>query len=257
MKELTRRELLLKSSKIVAGAAALSAFQGLKAGSAFAYEVKGKRYPYKPVDIEKVAQKAYEDYFQKWCASTVISGFVEELKRKVGGPWKDFPVDAYRWMHGGMAGWGALCGTMPGAGVIIGLVTGDTDTAEAMVNDLAFYYAYTEMPVFTPEKPLKATIKHRTIAGTPVCHISVGRWMRAEGVGFLTNERAERCARLAASIAMKAAKMLNDWAEGKYKPEHKLLYNVLANGITSQNNCMDCHGQFTPSPRETYETLEK
>jgi len=81
--------------------------------------------------------------------------------------------------------------------------------------------------------------------------------MRAEGVGFLTDARAERCARLAANIAMEATTMLNAWADGKYKPKHSPLYNVVANGITSQNNCRDCHGNYTPSPSETYETLGK
>ncbi len=256
-KGLSRRELIVNGTKVVAGAAALAALKGISPEQAYAYKVKGKIYPYKVVDVDRIGQIAYENYFKKWCASTVISAFVEELKRKVGDPWKDFPVDAYKWMHGGMAGWGALCGTMPGAGVIIGLVTGDTDTAEAMTNDLIYYYSYTEMPVFEPEKPIKASIKHKTIAGTPICHISVGRWMRAEGVAFLTNERAERCARLAASIAMEAARMLNAWAAGKYKPKHQPLYNVLANGITSQHNCMDCHGQMVPSPNEIYETIEK
>ncbi len=255
---ISRRGLILNAGKIVAGAAALSAAgQLLNPASARAYKVTGKTYKYTKLDVERVGEITYENYFKRWCASSAIAGMVEELKRKVGGDWNNFPIDAYRWMHGGMAGWGALCGTMPGAGVIIGLVTGDTDTAEAMLNDLAFYYSYTELPTFTPKKIIKSKIKHKTIAGTPVCHISVGRWMTAEGVGFLTDARAERCARLAANIAMEATKMLNAWADGKYKPKHEPLYNVVANGITSQNNCRDCHGQYVPTPNETYDTLEK
>ncbi|NOX19741.1 MAG: C_GCAxxG_C_C family protein [Nitrospirae bacterium] len=255
-KRISRRDLIINTGKIAATAAIVSAGIGSGIKTAEAYKYKAV-YKYAKVDPKMVAKVTYENYFKRWCASSVIAGFVENLKKEVGGAWKDFPIDAYRWMHGGMAGWGALCGTMPGAGVIIGLVTDDTDIAEAMTNDLAFYYAYTELPSFVPEKPIKAKIRHKTIAGTPVCHISVGRWMRAEGVGFLTNERAERCARLAANIAMEAAIMLNDWVDGKYKPKHEPLFNVVANGITSQNNCRDCHGGFTPTPNETYPTLEK
>ncbi len=255
-KIISRRNLIINTGKIVATAALVSAGIGVGTKNAEAYKYKAM-YRYAKVDPEKVAQVTYENYFKRWCASSVIAGFVENLKREAGGAWNDFPIDAYRWMHGGMAGWGALCGTMPGAGVIIGLVTNDTDIAESMANDLAFYYAYTELPSFMPDKPLKAKIHHKTIAGTPVCHISVGRWMRAEGVGFLTNERAERCARLAANIAMEAAKMLNLHADGRYKPRHELLYNVIANGITSQNNCRDCHGNYTPTPNETYQTLKQ
>ena len=80
--------------------------------------------------------------------------------------------------------------------------------------------------------------------------------MRASGEAFMSDGRAERCARLAADLAMETARMLNAWKDGSYKPQHEPLYNVKANGITSQNNCMDCHGQKVPEA-EHYQTLEK
>ncbi len=254
---LSRRNLIVNGGKAVAlGAAALSLGALNIAKTADAYEYASD-YKYAKLDPQEVGQLTYENYPKMWCTSSVIAGLVGHLQKKAGGAWKDFPINAYRWGHGGLAGWGALCGTMPGAGVVIGLVTKDTDTAEAMVNDLAFYYSYTELPSFTPSRVMNAEIKHMTLAGTPICHISVGRWMRAEGVGFLTNARVERCARLSANVAMKAVEMLNAWADGKYKPAHRLLYNVVENGITSQNNCMDCHGHDVPSPNERYDTLKK
>ncbi len=253
---LSRRDLIVTGGKLAAGATLLSlgALGGVKTADAYEF---ASTFKYAKLDPREVGQITYENYFKRWCTSSVVAGLVEPLQKKVAGDWSNFPIDAYRWGHGGLAGWGALCGTMPGAGVVIGLVTKDTDIAEAMVNDLAFYYSYTELPDFTPAKVLKADIKHMTMAGTPVCHISVGKWMNAEGVSFLSNQRAERCARLSANVAMEAATMLNAWADGNYKPKHKPLYNVLANGITSQNNCTDCHGKNPPSPRATYESLEK
>jgi len=80
--------------------------------------------------------------------------------------------------------------------------------------------------------------------------------MRASDEAFLSDARAERCARVAADIAMETAHMLNAWADGKYTPKHKPLYNVAANGITSQNNCKDCHGDNVPAA-ENYRTLDK
>jgi len=254
---LSRREIIINGGMAVAGAAiaSLGVLGGAKNAGAYA---SASIYKYKKLDPRAVGQVAYENYAKRWCASSVIAGFVEALKKEqAGAEWNDFPIDAYRWAHGGMAGWGALCGTMPGAGVIIGLVTKDTDTAEAMVNDLAFYYAYTELPSFTPAKPPKTEIHHMTMAGTPICHISIGKWMRAEGVDFLSDARAERCARVAANVAMEATGMLNDWADGKYVPKHKPLYNVIANGITSQNNCGDCHGHDVPGVVQTYPSLDK
>ncbi len=256
--EFSRRDVLVAGGKVAAAAAiaSMGVLKGVKKAEAYANS-GASGFHYVKLNPHDVAQTTYENYFKRWCASSVIAGFVENLNKKGATGWNNFPIDAYRWAHGGFAGWGALCGTMPGAGIVIGLVTKDTDDAEAMANDLAFYYSYTELPSFTPAKVLKAPIKHMTISGTPVCHISVGKWMRAEGAAFLSDARAERCARLAANIAMETTNMLNAYVDGTYKAKNKPLYNVLANGITSQNNCSDCHGQNPPSPMQTYESLEK
>lgn len=253
--KVSRRSFLAGSGKVIAGAALASTVLGSQAKNAGAYPYKGG-YEYVKLDPNTVGQITYDNYFKRWCASSVIAGFVEQLKEKAGGQWKDFPIDAMRWAHGGMAGWGALCGTLTGAGTVVGLVTNETDVAEAMANDLAFHYSYTELPNFQPKKIIKTEIEDMTIAGTPVCHISVGRWMRASGDAFMSDERAERCARVAADVAMETAMMLNAWKDGTFKPKHKPLYNVLANGITSQNNCMDCHGDNVPAA-EHYPSLAK
>lgn len=251
----SRRSFLATSSKALAGAALASTVLAGTAKEAAAAPYASK-YEYTPLDPLLAGQIAYENYSKRFCSASVIAGLASQLAEKAGGAWKDFPIDAFRWAHGGFAGWGATCGTIVGGATIVGLVVKDTDIAEAMSNDLAFYYSYTELPAFTPRKNLIADIKNMTIASTPVCHISVGRWMQKEGEAFLSDGRAERCARLAADIAMETVRMLNDWKAGKYKPRHKPLFNVLNNGITSQNNCMDCHGQRVPAPAETYPTID-
>lgn len=250
----SRRSFLTASGKVLAGAAIASAMMAGKVEQAAAapYDTK---YGYDLLDPQKVGQIAYENYAKRWCASAVIAGLVTELAAKTGGAWKEYPIDAMRWAHGGFAGWGTLCGTLVGAGAVIGLVVKDTDVAEAMTNDLAFYYSYTDLPSFTPPKNLLADITTMTIANTPLCHISVGKWMKQEGVEFLSGERAERCARMAANIAMETVSMLNAWKEGKYIPKHKPLFNVLTNGITSQNNCTECHGDHAPSAQSTYPSI--
>lgn len=252
----SRRSFLTTSGKVLAGAALASSVLAGNAKKSQAYPIE-TGYDYTPLDPQRVGQTAYENYAQRWCASSVIAGLVSELAAKVGGPWKTYPIDAMRWAHGGFAGWGALCGTLTGAGTVIGLVVPDTDIAEAMTNDLAFFYSYTDMPAFTPPKNLLADINHKTISSTPVCHISVGKWMNEEGVEFLSGERAERCARVAADIAAETVNMLNAWKkDGKYTPKHQPLFNVLTNGITSQNNCRDCHGDRVPSPERVYPTIK-
>ena len=55
-----------------------------------------------------------------------------------------------------------------------------------------------------------------------------------------------RIKRLSADVAMKTASLLNDWADGKYKPAQGS--NVGDNGITTQENCTECHGDNVPTP---------
>jgi hypothetical protein len=248
--EMSRRSLLINAGKCAVGVAGITALASAVPGIAAAKGADYKKWQYKKINPEEAAKIAYENYFDLWCASTVLKGVFDPLAKSVGEPYKTFPTESVRWAHGGMAGWGTVCGTLTGSGVAIGLITGDIETAEAMTNDLMFYYANTVMPVYKPAKAIKAEIKTTTKADTPVCHISVGKWMKAENVAFLTNERAERCARVAATIAYKTAEMLNTWhaAGGKYTPVNKPLANVLNNGITSQNNCTECHGTNVPTP---------
>ena len=109
------------------------------------------------------------------------------------------------------------------------------------------YYANTELPTYKPGPgKAKAAIHNTSLADTPICHISVGKWMKKENVGFFTIQRNERCARLSADIAMYTAHLLNEWADGKYQPRNKPLANAIDNGIPCQTNCGDCHGDDVP-----------
>lgn len=229
IKSVSKRSFQVPSGKVLAGEALASTIMGAQVKIAEAYTYS-TGYEYVKLDPKEVGQITYENYFKRWCASSVIAGFAEQLKIKAGGQWKEFPIDAMRWAHVGMAGWGSLCGTLTGAGIIVGLVTDEIDVAEAMANDLAFYYSETKMPNFQPKNFIKAEIHDKTIAGTPICRISVGRWMSVSGAGFLTDERTERCARMAADVAMETAHMLNAWKDGNFVARHHPLKNV-ANGL--------------------------
>jgi hypothetical protein len=250
--ETCSRRVFLRTTGIVAATAGITlAVSGLpKFATPAAARSTYDKWPFKKLDTDEVAGITYENYGDLWCASSVLKGMFDPLAKSVGGPYKTFNVESMRWAHGGLAGWGTVCGTMIGASTAIGFITGDIDTSEAMSNDLMFYYANTVLPVFKPAKVKYAEIKKTTKADTPMCHISIGRWMQEEGVAFLSNERAERCARVAATIAVKTAEMLNAWdaAGGTYTPVNQPLANVLRNGITSQNNCTDCHGKDVPKP---------
>ena len=256
-KEISRRDVLIGAGTIAAGAAVLSVGVTSFVPNA---KASGTPYTYKKLDLDEVGRIAHETYFTKFCAETVMTGLFKPLSASVGEPYVSFPLNSIFWAHGGMMGWGTACGSLIGAGTAIGLITSGDSTkittpggraqvavGEAIINDVIAFYASERLPQYKPAAgQAKYEIKNQSVSDTPICHISVGKWMKKEDVGFFTTERKERCARLSADIAMYTAKLLNEWAAGTYKPRNEPLANALDNQITSQGNCGDCHGDKLP-----------
>lgn len=257
-KEVSRREVLIGAGAAAAGAAVMST--GV-AGLVSNAKASGSAYPYKKLDVAKVGQIAHETYFTKFCAETVLTGLFKPLAETVGEPYASFPLNSVFWAHGGLMGWGTACGTLIGAGTAIGLITANDKTkvttpngrkavavGDAIINDVIAFYANESLPQYKPAHA-KANIKNKSVSDTPICHISVGKWMDKEGVKFFGIERKERCARLSADIAMYTAQLLNEWAAGTYKPRNEPLANAIDNQITSQGNCTECHGDDVPTAK--------
>jgi len=235
-----RRRFILGTGAFAAGAAVTNLVPTARASESTVYR-------YKKLDVTEVGRIAYETYFTKFCAETVITGIFRPLARSVGAPYDTFPLHALFWAHGGMMGWGTACGTLIGAGMAVSLITGASTDGEAIINDVITYYASTELPIYEPGPgKARAVIRNKSVAETPLCHISVGKWMHKENVGFVTIQRNERCARLSADIAIYTAQLLNEWVDGKYRLRNKPFAHAMENGITCQTNCADCHGVNVP-----------
>jgi Putative redox-active protein (C_GCAxxG_C_C) len=255
---LSRRSLI---KTIGAGGLAIAASGGL--GLLSSVEGAGKKtsklpWPYKKLsdaEIKQAGEIAYNGWFSGFCAYATLSGIVKILAKKVGGPYKSFPMEAIMFAHGGTAGWGGTCGTLIGAGVGASLVAGHKD-AESITNEVMYYYADTALPTFIPAKAIAyGDLKATSTANSILCHISVGKWMKAEGiaegkgpegVGFLSPQQMDRCARMASNMAIMTLEFLNQWKEGKFEAKHEA--PSIVNHITSQNNCADCHHDNVPSP---------
>ncbi len=206
------------------------------------YKIPKPPWKYEIVDPKEVGAVAYEAWYEGFCTYAVVKGVFEVLGKKVGEPYKSFPLEAIKWGHGGTIGWGTICGTLAGAGIVTGFILGEK--GEKILNDVIYWYTVTELPQYIPKEP-KAEIKNKSVSNSPLCHISVGRWMKKENVGFFTPQRKERCARLAADVAMKTVELLNEYKKGTYKP----LYPVSQakfHKLPAQNNCIDCHTKGTP-----------
>ena len=242
--ELSRREALIGAGKVAAGAAIVSAGASQLVTRAEASPANVP-YGYKKLDLNHVGEIAYNEWYKKFCCQAVATGLIKPLQHSIGGPYNTIPLDAFKWGHGGAVGWGTLCGTLTGAGIALGFIAGH-DPGEKILNDVIAFYANTDLPIYKPHHA-KGSFKNTNQSDSPLCHISVGKWMKKEDVKFFSPERKERCARLAADVAMHTAKLLNDWADGKYKPTQGS--NVKAHSITTQENCMECHGDNVPTPR--------
>jgi len=246
--KVSRRELMCGVGAFAVGAA-VAQFAGI-ASKAEAAPQKWP-WPYEKLDPAKTAELAYNEWYRVFCGAAVISSVFSQLAEKVGEPYKSFPVDGFYFLAGGIADWGTVCGTASGANTVVNLIIGPKvlghKASFTMGSNLMDYYANTAMPVYVPKNPkINPDSIPRTKSESPLCHISVGRWMKKSGFPLASPERKDRCARLAATMAYQVVENLNAWKDGKYNEEDNKWFAPAAVGINSQQNCTDCHGEKIP-----------
>lgn len=252
--EITRRGLLRGAGTLAIGAAGITA---AASGMGFLSKAEAKAgsagkwpWPYVKLDPEKTAEIAYKEWYRIFCGGAVVSSVFGQLRDKIGEPYKTFPIDAFIFLEGGIAGWGTICGTNAGANIVTNLIIGPrtagTEEGMLMGSEMMQWYSETAMPTFTPKDPKVKGEIQKTVSDSPLCHISVGKWMKASNKALASPERKDRCARLTASMAYHLVELLNDWKSGKYKTSGTM--PAKAYNIQSQHNCTDCHGSNVPTP---------
>lgn len=247
--EISRRNLLVGAGS-AAGVALLAKF----ATPALAKDGPTEKWPWPYVKLEPdyTAELAYNEWYRLFCGAAVISSVFTQLREKVGEPYKSFPIDAFVFLEGGMAGWGTVCGSNAGANIVSNIIVGpriagpDCEHGHTIGSDMMEWYSNTALPTFTPKEPKQKTAIVQTTSNSPLCHVSVGRWMQKSGFALSSAERKDRCARVAASVAHKLVVDLNTWKDGKFKP-HSTWAPGKTMGITGQQNCTDCHGTNIPT----------
>lgn len=246
----SRRQVLVGAGVLTAGTA-LAQFGGmLNSAQAKGGPTEKWPWPYVKLDPTETAQLAYDEWYRVFCGCAVINSVFSQLREKVGEPYTSFPSDAFVFLEGGQVGWGTICGSPAGANIVANLIIGPRIAGSSVGHQISAdnmqFYSEANMPVFTPKNPKIDPSKIiKTVSDSPLCHISVGKWMKASGHPLKSAERKDRCARVAASSAYKLVEMLNDWADGKYKEESDFSC-VGEYGITGQYNCTDCHGDNVP-----------
>lgn len=250
-----RRELVTKAVRYGIGAAGVSAVAAASPSLAARALAAGRAaetwpWPYVKLDPQKTADLAYEEWYRVFCGAAIVSAVFGQLREKVGEPYTSFPIDAFLFLEGGISGWGTICGANAGSNIVTNVILGPrtvrNEEGMLMGSELMQHYASTAMPTYAPAAPkVKADIP-KTVADSPLCHVSVGRWMKAANKELASPERRDRCARLTASMAYQLVTLLNAWKDGKYKTRG--VVPAKAYGIQAQHDCNDCHGTNVPSP---------
>lgn len=253
MKESVSRRQILGAAGAVAAGVAVGRL--IAPGVALAKDGLTEKWPwpYEKLDPAKTAEIAYNEWYRVFCGCAVINSVVSQLREKIGEPYKSFPADAFVFLEGGVAGWGTICGSNAGANVVSNLIIGpriagpECEHGHSIGSDMMDWYSNTALPSFVPKEPKQPTAIIQTTAKSPLCHVSVGKWMEASGFPLGSPERKDRCARITASVAYKLVEDLNAWKDGKYEPKSTWRPGKEF-GITGQQNCTECHGQSVPTP---------
>jgi hypothetical protein len=157
-----------------------------------------------------------------------------------------------------VAGVGTLCGALNGAGAAIFLVTGGMDKklrepAFAIIRELYAWYEQEALPDYKPKRPKFEIVK--SVSRSQLCHASVSTWCKVSKFKSFSSQSSERCAWLTASVAKHTVELLNDYAQGTFKPAHALSADVQScrhchdqgGALENTRGMMDCGGcHFTP-----------
>jgi len=246
---ISRRKMLIGTGALAAGVAMSQVGGFIKNAEATGGKTEKWPWPYKKLDPAKTAEICYNEWYRVFCGAAVINSVFSQLREKIGEPYISFPSDAFVFLEGGQVGWGTICGSPAGANIVANLIIGPRiDGAHAghqIAQDIMQWYSETALPTFTPSSPRISATLPITTSESPLCHISVGKWMKKANKPLKSKERKDRCARVAASTAYHLVELLNQWKEGSYEVTSDFSCSK-ENGITGQFNCMECHGDDVP-----------
>jgi len=251
---LSRRQWMLGTGAL-ATTAALSHLSGwLPSAGAAGGKTEKWPWPYEKLDPTITAELAYKEWYRVFCGCAVISSVFTQLREKVGEPYSSFPIDAFVFLEGGVASWGTICGSNAGANIVANLIIGPriigAVDGHLIGTDIMQWYCESALPIFEPKSPKIREPIPQTISESPLCHVSVGKWMAVADKPIGSPERKDRCARVTASVAYHLVELLNAWKDDDYDDEGDWT-PLSVYGINAQPNCMECHaGGIPEAPRK-------
>lgn len=251
---ISRRQWMLGTGALATTAALTHLGGFLPSAHAIGGPTEKWPWPYEKLDPTATAELAYKEWYRVFCGCAVISSVFTQLREKVGEPYTSFPIDAFVFLEGGVASWGTICGSCAGANIVANLIIGPRIAGAAeghlIGTDVMQWYCESALPVFKPKEPKIHEPIPQTISESPLCHVSVGKWMAIADKSINSPERKDRCARVTASVAYHLVELLNAWKDDDYDEEGDWAPNSKY-GINAQPNCMECHAGGVPAaPRK-------
>jgi hypothetical protein len=253
-KALPRRDLLVASAALLAGGVAGSVATGAaqKADPQPAIEAVPLPWPWVSLDPLEAGRRAYRFYKDKergggGCGTAAFLSLLSLLKEEVGYPWTTMPDFMMAHAASGFGGHGTLCGALAGASTIINMVTFGEKRDHILQNNqivdrLFWWYAEQEFPPtrFDDISPKPNQIKVK--ATSPLCHVSVSKWVHTAGVNINSEDKIERCAKVAGETAYTVTLALNEFFAGKW---------VAPSWSPSDEtqHCVGCHGPATETKK--------
>jgi len=199
------------------------------------YTPSESEWKYVRLDPSVTAEVAYNSYSEGSCMYATVKSVIAQLAEKKGEPYASFPVHMFKYGHGGVGGYGSVCGTLNGAAAVIGLLIHDKSAQDQMIADIFQWYEKESFPTFTPANPNYDFTPPKSVPNSVLCHASNSNWCKDSGYKIASKERKERCRRLTADVAQKVATALNEIHADTY------LANIHPD--EASNNCLACHGK--------------
>ncbi|MDD2381085.1 MAG: C-GCAxxG-C-C family protein [Mariniphaga sp.] len=198
------------------------------------YEPSEGSWEYSQLDPVVTGQIAYDKYAEGSCMYATIVSVVSQLAENMGEPYSSFPVHMFKYGHGGIGGFGSVCGTLNGAAALVGLFIPEKEVQDKIIHDLFQWYEKESMPVFHPAKPVENYTPVKSISNSVLCHVSNTNWCKESGFSVNSKERKERCRRLTGDVAGKVVHSLNAIFASAYVTDSHANQDV--------NSCVACHG---------------
>ncbi len=181
------------------------------------------------------AEMAYNYYSEGSCMYATVKSIIAQLAEKYGEPYASFPMHMFKYGHGGVGGYGSVCGTLNGAAALIGLLIPDKSMQDKMIGDIFQWYEKEAVPTFNPVNPAFDYTPVTSVSNSVLCHASNTNWCNVSGFGVGSTERKERCRRLTGDVAKKITMSLNEI--------HADNYITNKHGDKAAGTCISCHGK--------------